>query len=223
MKIAVFSAKGGVGKTPISTNIAFDRDYLIATNDEYHGFNVVQRVLEDDRLLVIAPNEEFPAIPDEMDVVFDLGGTLSGSSAPSIRSAIAQSDVVLVPVSNETKAIISAVATINEVKAINKNIVVIATKLKRGSKETGAHPWSQSKEFLNIADQISSMTDVEWPMFPLKLSAAFDAIFDQEKSLNELVAGGGADGFHYRMPREQFAAIYEHLKGYEKSWAKKIH
>jgi len=213
MKITVFSAKGGVGKTPISTNIAFDRDCLIATNDEYHGFSVLKRITDEDRCLVVAPNDEFPTIPDDMDVVFDLGGTLSGGSAPSIRSAITQSDLVIVPVPNETKAIISTVHTINEVAEINKNILLVATKLKRTGNENSLHPWNLSKEFLRIKEMIEAMTEKEWPMLPLKLSAGFDAIFEQEKSLRELVDGGGIDAYNYALPAHQFDEIYEYISG----------
>lgn len=215
MKLTVFSAKGGVGKTPISTNIAFDRDCMIATNDEYHGFDVVERIKGEDRCMVIQPSETFPTFPDDWDVVFDLGGTLSGASAPSIRSAIEQSDAVLIPVSSEIKAIMSAVATLEAVQAINQNILLVATKLKRGSNETGVHPWTTCKEFLRIKETVEGLSKREWPMLPLKFSAAFDAIFEQEKSLRELVAGGGADGYHYRLPSHQFDEIYEHLTRYE--------
>jgi len=216
MIITVFSAKGGVGKTPISTNIAFDLGYVIGTNDEYHGFGVVERI-DDDRLLVVAPGEEFPPVPNDVDVVFDLGGTLSGESAPSIRSAIKQSDLVLVPVSNETKAIISGINSIQQVREITENIVVVATKLKRASNENAAHPWSESRDFQNIKTQIEAGTGRSWSFLPLRFSAGFDALFDQEKSLRELVGEGGMHAHHFAMPAHQFEEIYETIKRYEKS------
>jgi len=49
-------------------------------------------------------NDPFPKIPDNIDIVFDLSGTLS-QSAQSITSALKQSDVVIVPIYNEIKAI----------------------------------------------------------------------------------------------------------------------
>ncbi|MGV6851614.1 MAG: hypothetical protein ACWA5R_05450 [bacterium] len=60
--------------------------------------------IPDDRLMVIDLNEAFPDIPDEIDIVFDLAGSIS-NSAHSITSAIRQSDLVLVPIYNELKAI----------------------------------------------------------------------------------------------------------------------
>jgi len=212
MKITVFSAKGGVGKTPISTNIAFDRDCMIATNDEYHGFDIVNRISGEDRCLVVQPHEEFPDFPDDWDVVFDLGGTLSSAGAPSVRSALAQSDLVIVPVSSEIKSIISGVKSINEAKTINKNILVVATKLKRTAKETTLHPWSECREFLRIRDALTEMTGEALTILPLKFSAAFDAIFENEKSLREMVKEGGADGYHYAMPSVQFEDIYKHIE-----------
>ena len=73
MKITVFSAKGGVGKTPISYNIAKDKGWGIATNETYH---ILDRCMPEEDLLVVPPNEEFPELPPEVDVVFDLGGAI---------------------------------------------------------------------------------------------------------------------------------------------------
>ncbi|PAJ74994.1 hypothetical protein CJF42_07220 [Pseudoalteromonas sp. NBT06-2] len=49
-------------------------------------------------------NDEFPFIPDDIDIVFDLAGSISKSSL-SISSAIKQSDLVLIPIYNEVKSI----------------------------------------------------------------------------------------------------------------------
>lgn len=49
-------------------------------------------------------NEAFPVFDPYVDVVFDLAGSLS-KDALSITSAISQSDVVIVPICNEVKAI----------------------------------------------------------------------------------------------------------------------
>lgn len=63
-------------------------------------------------------------------MIFDLAGSIS-KSALSISSAIRQSDVVLVPIYNEIKSINAGLNTIAEVLNLNKNVVVIATKLQK--------------------------------------------------------------------------------------------
>jgi hypothetical protein len=75
-------------------------------------------------------NDAFPDFGNEVDVVFDLAGSIS-KTALSITSAIKQSDIVLVPIYNEVKAINAGLNTIAEVLHFNANVVVIATKLRR--------------------------------------------------------------------------------------------
>jgi len=60
--------------------------------------------LPEEDFLSLDLNDEFPFIPDDIDIVFDLAGSISKSSL-SISSAIKQSDVVLIPIYNEVKSI----------------------------------------------------------------------------------------------------------------------
>ena len=46
-----------------------DRDYAIETNEPYHVFD---SFISDDQLLNLDLNDEFPTIPDTIDIVFDL-------------------------------------------------------------------------------------------------------------------------------------------------------
>ena len=109
MKITVYNMKGSAGKTPIATNIALDREYALATNEPY---NLLDAILPEERLLSLQPDEEFPALPPEVDVVFDLAGLMSRDARPSILSAVTQSNVVLVPIYNELKCIHAGIHTI---------------------------------------------------------------------------------------------------------------
>ena len=131
MKITVYSTKWSAGKTPIATNIALDREYAIGTNEPYHIFD---SFIPDNQLLSVDLSDPFPEIPDDIDIVFDLAGSISKSSL-SITSAIKQSDVVLIPIYNEIKSITAWLNTIAEVMHFNKNIIVIATKLQKHKKD----------------------------------------------------------------------------------------
>jgi len=207
MKITIFSAKGSAGKTPLSVNIALDREYAIATNETYH---VLDKMFPDERLIAVAPNESFPIFPDDIDVVFDLGGAIGGDSAKSIRSAVIQSDVVIIPVYNEYKAINGAYHTILEVQEINTSILLVCTKLEKKRHEI-FEDWSKARDFIGITAMLSTLTGKTYPALPLKLSKGFDAIFDHEISLRQMVNGGGIDAYTYRVVAEQFEDIYRFL------------
>lgn len=205
MKITVYNIKGSTGKTPIATNIALDRDYAIGTNESYH---VLGDIFAEDRVLTVSPTEEFPTLPDSIDIVFDLGGFIE-NSGESIASALHQSDVVLIPVNNELKALRNTLHTIKEVQHSTDNIVIIATKLEHRDRVTG--DWHNSPDYINIKNVIHEVTGVPFPVLPLKLSKAFEAIFEQEKSINQIIQEGGLPAYTYREVAEQFNQIYKYL------------
>jgi len=204
MKITVYSTKGSAGKTPIATNIALDRSYAVWTNEPYHIFD---GFIPDNQLLSLDLNDTFPTIPDDVDIVFDLAGSIS-KTAYSITSAIKQSDVVLVPIYNEVKSIKAGLNTIAEVMNFNKNVIVIATKLQKRKKTDVFKSWAKSDDFLNIQNAVHSQIGKNIPVLPLKFSAVFDAIFEQEKSIKQLMEVSGLARYQYREVSEQFDAIY---------------
>lgn len=72
----------------------------MGTNEPYH---IYDSFLPDENFLSLDLNEPFPLIPDDVDIIFDLAGSIS-KTALSISSAIKQSDVVLIPIYNEVKS-----------------------------------------------------------------------------------------------------------------------
>ncbi|MGJ8530363.1 hypothetical protein [Maritalea sp.] len=212
MKIAVYSAKGGVGKTPISTNIALDRDYAIGTNERFHTYESMQGINEDERWLAVAMEEEFPdfsEMEDDIDIVFDLAGSISAQSH-SISSAIRQADFVIVPIENEFKSITSGVNTLLEVLAFDKPILVVATKLEKGKKEVFTD-WMDSADFLNVAEIVHARAGKDIQVLPLKKSKVFDTIFDKEKSIQQLCESDALAKYTYKEVARQFEAIYSFI------------
>lgn len=203
MKITVYNTKWGAGKTPIATNIALDRELAIGTNEPYPVF---EEFIPDDRLLCLDLNEPFPTISDDIDIVFDLAGSIS-SNAQSITSAIMQSNVVLIPIYNEVKAIKAGLNTLAKVQALNPHIVVIATKLQKRKKTDIFTDWTQSEDFQNIAQAVAQF-DSTIPVLPLKYSTVFDTIFEQEKSIHQLMQTSWLAKYQYREVSRQFDAIY---------------
>jgi len=208
MRIALYNTKGSAGKTPIATNIALDREYALGTNEPFHVF---EGFFPDDRLMVISMEESFPDIPDDIDIVFDLAGSIS-AHAHSISSALRQADLVIVPTWNEVKSLHSAVGTIREVTNFTENVLVIATKLQKGRKEELPDgDWTQSAEYRNIKSVIDTRVPFPVTVLPLKMSTAFDAIFEHEQSVDQIMRSKPLAAYTYRKVNEQLNAIYNYI------------
>lgn len=211
MKIAIYNTKGWAGKTPIATSIALEKGYAVWTNEPYHVYDAL---IPQNKLLSIGLNEAFPDLPSDIEIVFDLAGSIS-KEAVSITSAIKQADVVIVPIYNELKCITAGLNTISEVRNFNQNIIVVATKLKRqGSKDSFSN-WRDSADYQNIAQAVLNQFD-KMPVSPLKYSNAFDAIFEQEQSINQLIEQSGLNRYHYSEVQEQLDALYSLIYSYAK-------
>lgn len=208
MKIVVYSGKGGDGKTPIATNIALDRNYGIGTNEHFHIFD---GFIPDDNLLALKANEPFPEIPDDIDIVFDLAGSITENSV-SIVSALRQADIVIVPISNEVKALVAGIGTIREIQRFTNNILVVATKLEKGRKELFTDDWTQSEEFQNVKNQVETHLG-PLPVLPLRFSKVFNAIFEHEKSIKQLMDSDPLARHNYRQVCDQFEEIYKFIDG----------
>ena len=209
MKITIYSAKGSAGKTPLATNIALDREYAIGTNEQFHVFD---SFIPDNQLLAVDLTEAFPKIPDDIDIVFDLAGAISEHSN-SITSAVAQSDLVIVPIFNEVKSLTSGIGTINEISKFTKSILVVATKLQKQSGERFTGDWKKSRDFQNVTDAIKTNIDFDVPVLPLKFSKAFDAIFEKEMSIRQIMESDPLAAYTYREVAGQFDEIYQHIGG----------
>ena len=206
MKITIYSVKGSAGKTPIATNIALDREYAIGTNEPYH---ILDTFIPEERLISIEPHEEFPTIPDDIDIVFDLAGSIS-RYASSITSAIQQSDLVIVPIYNEIKSLSAGIHTILEVGNFNKNILVVATKLQKQKGEF-FKDWSESADFLNIQSAVKSKVAFDLDVLPLKFSKVFDAIFEKELSITQIMEQNPLASYTYREIAQQFNNLYNFI------------
>ncbi|MFT2112749.1 hypothetical protein [Marinomonas sp. 2405UD68-3] len=210
MKIAVYSSKGSAGKTPISTNIILDKNFCIGTNEAFH---IYDSLLEDNRLIALDTEEPFPNELKEMDIdiVFDLAGSIS-KLAVSITSALSMSDVVLVPIYNEYKSLVAGLNTIHQIRQYNSNIVVVATKLQKGKKETFIDDWKKSNDYQNIADAVKDkFPELNIPVLPLKYSKVFDSIFEQQQSIQQLMQANALAKYNYREVAAQFDDLYKQI------------
>lgn len=138
-------------------------------------------------MLCLDLNDPFPEIGEDINIVFDLAGSIS-SSALSITSAIKQANVVIVPIYNEVKALKAGLNTLAEIQALNQNIIVVATKLKKRHKTDIFTDWKKSEDYQNISEAVHQQISPDISVLPLKFSTIFDTIFEQEKSISQIMA-----------------------------------
>lgn len=174
-----------------------------------------ESLIDERSLISIGLNDEFPEFGADVDIVFDLAGSISNTSL-SITSAIKQSDVVIVPIYNEIKAITAGLHTIAEVSKFNTNIIVVATKLKRRRKSDIFAHWSKCQDMQNIENIIHSQISDSIPVLPLKYSSVFDAIFEQEQSIAQLMKSSPLSKYHYQEVNNQFDDIYALIEKHAK-------
>lgn len=209
MKICIYSFKGSAGKTPLAVELALSWGWHVATNEDY---SMLDKVIPEDFLIEVEANKAFPEFADEANVIFDLGGFVSNARA-SVVSAIEQSDVVLVPIYNESKAIYRGIATILEVREANPNIVILATKLTKKSGEVlQGGDWRTSQAFQNIKTLVEEQAGQEYPMFPLKFSKAYEDIFDHEASIESICEQDPLLRHTYRDVRDQLQTLKSYLR-----------
>ena len=206
MRIAVYSSKGSAGKTPISANIALDKDFCIGTNEAFH---VYDNLIEENKLIALHTEEAFPKeiVEHDIDIVFDLAGSIS-KLAVSISSALKMSDHVIVPIYNEYKSLVAGLNTINQIKEYNQNIIVIATKLQKQKSDIFKDDWTKSEDFKNIKNAVETKIGEGIPVLPLKFSKVFDNIFEEQKSIKQLMENDALAAYTYRDVSKQFEAIY---------------
>ena len=206
MKIAIYSSKGSAGKTPISANIALDKGFCIGTNEAFH---IYDNLIEENKLIALHTEEAFPEalMEHDIDIVFDLAGSIS-KSAVSISSALKMADYVVVPIYNEYKSLVAGLNTINQIKEYNQNIIVIATKLQKQKSDIFKDDWTQSEDFKNIQKGVITKFGKDIPVLPLKFSKVFDNIFEEQKSIKQLMDNNSLASYSYRDVAKQFQDIY---------------
>ena len=92
-------------------------------------------------------------------------------------------------------------------------MLVVATRLQKQNKEHFKSDWSQSLDFQNVANAVNSSVNFDVPVLPLKTSKGFDAIFEKEQSIRQIMEGDALAAYTYREVSAQFDAIYKHIDG----------
>lgn len=112
MIISVINKKGGVGKTSFAFSIAKDLGLYLQSNDA----SIIESIYP--KMSKITEN---PKLID--DCVFDFGGFVSHG----VLEIAKNSDFIIVPCTTLYNSILRSVETINEIKPVNSNIIVLNT------------------------------------------------------------------------------------------------
>ena len=213
MKISIYTPKGGAGKTPLAINFVVDKEYALATNESFDAFT---GFFNDDQLMFVAADEEFPEIPLDIDVVFDLAGTMSKNDYSTV-SAINQSNVVIVPIWNNRLSILGGLKAIKSVYSLDKPVIVVATKLSPKTKIKD-QAWIESKDYKMVYKAVKSISNEIGYMpavMPLKISEVFETVLGECISVTELSKKSGLAKYTYRELVEQFDDIYTETAKHE--------
>lgn len=189
-RITVYHIKGGVGKTRIALNLSLELDFGIITNDEY---SVIQTVLPAKRHKILKFNEALPAIPQNIPLIYDLGGY------PDTRAieAIQQSQFILTPILAHKEDLQIALDFIQEIQRYNPNIIIIINKTKGDDfKKAGA---ICRKFYPGLA------------VFQIKESKAMSLLVEQKTSIKELARSNKLHRRHYEKIDHQFDMLIKHM------------
>ncbi|NQZ59561.1 MAG: hypothetical protein HRT88_19090 [Lentisphaeraceae bacterium] len=188
MKVVVYNFKGGVGKTAISLNLALETGWGVVANEQY---SPIEDALPEGSFIKVEHNKDFPVIPEDMDVIYDLGGYPEKRVIPVLEEC----DVIFIPTYTDSSPDIKVTKkTISELLPFNKNIYIIANK-------------STEKE-------AQAMTEaLELPVLTLPTSKGFKRIYTDRKSIRQQTEGNKLLAHSYRNVIAKFDKILDIVQG----------
>ncbi len=190
---ALWSLKGGVGKSSISVNIAHTLEYGIVTNDIYSR---IDKAMLDGKCLKLMPNQSIPAplLKKNNGLIFDFGGYLD----QRIVDAIKVSKYVMIPVIEADDLNIQGLlSSIAEIKAVNNNIVIILNKMKK-------------EERAAIKSELKRLK-YPYQIFEINSSKALGRSVKQKESIRSMVEKGGLIAWRYKEVNNQFEKLINFL------------
>jgi cellulose biosynthesis protein BcsQ len=166
MSYVVYSIKGGVGKTTLSVQISQMLEYTYVTNDSHSS---AHNLMPEEKGFLVS-KEEYDEIPYDENVVYDFGGFKD----TRINEIIKQAKKVVIPTLTSIVDLQATLATLKDVAAINKNIVIIVNRTKNNNKA------SELKDYL-IEEINKLFENITIPIIFVRESSVLeDSLFDCE-------------------------------------------
>lgn len=184
MKIAILSKKGGVGKTPFAFSLAKDLNFYLQSNDN----SCIEKIY---------PNKaKISKIVNNIDnCVYDFGGF----SASGVLDIVKNCKFCLIPILPNSNSLIKTFETINELKNINNNIILLATNYRN----------DREKEYLteNINKYLS-----KYQVFYFKSSMIFSNGMIYGRSFTELYNENPLSKNAYKQFFDEYTELLNKIK-----------
>ena len=187
----VFNAKGGVGKTAVSLNIALTHGYAVVTNDP---LSIIDSVLEKNRHAILDDGEPLPEIDADIPVLYDFGGFPDQRAIPALKEAQA----LIVPTLSHSETLQTTLNFLEEIRKYKRaGILVVVNQ-------------AGEKEYQAVKSVLSEFYP-DLPVLPLKKSKVIGRMIRNAKSIAEIVQENGLNAYHFGAIQKQFNRIFEHL------------
>lgn len=192
MKVAIFSLKGGQGKTTLGTELALNLGAGIVTNEVY---SPLEMILPESSIIKLGANDQLPQIPDEVPVVYDFGGYAD----KRVLDAVKEAKHTIVPICYESKLDMQlAISTVQELEGHAQSIALVINKT--------------AKEKVEEAVKLLGELFPKYPLFIVNKSKALANLAENKKPVSELVQGNALNAWTYRNLHKQINELVEFIK-----------